>query len=69
MLRVILVCRLNDNTVYERFKYQCSIDVKNTTFQAYTRYQVDYLYLFRCTLSSYKFLAVFKPSEVAEKVE
>ena len=41
MLRVVLVCKLNDNTVNERFKYQCRIDVKNTTFRAYTRYQVD----------------------------
>ena len=40
MLRVVLVCELNDNTENERFKYQCSIDVKNTTFRAYTRYQV-----------------------------
>ena len=40
MLRVVLVCKLNDNTVNERFKYQCSKDVKNTTFRAYTRYQV-----------------------------
>ena len=40
MLRVVLVCKLNDNTVNERFKYQCSIYVKNTTFRAYTRYQV-----------------------------
>ena len=30
MLRVVLVCKSNDNTVNERFKYQCSIDVKNT---------------------------------------
>ena len=28
MLCVVLVCKLNDNTVNERFKYQCSIDVK-----------------------------------------
>ena len=41
MLRVVLVCKLNDNTVNERFKYQCSIDFKNTTFRAYTRYQVN----------------------------
>ena len=40
MLRAVLVCKLNDNTVNERFKYQCNIDVKNTTFRAYTRYQV-----------------------------
>ena len=25
MLRVVLVCKLKDNTVNERFKYQCSI--------------------------------------------
>ena len=41
MLGVVLVCKLNDNTVNERFKYQCSIDVKNTTFGAYTRCQVN----------------------------
>ena len=40
MMRVVLECKLNDNTVNERFKSQCSIDVKNTTFRAYTRYQV-----------------------------
>ena len=40
MLRVVLVCKLNDNTVNKRFKYQCSIDVKNTTFRAHTRHQV-----------------------------
>ena len=44
MLRVVLVCKLNDNTVNERFKYQCSIDVKNTTFRAHTRYQVKRVY-------------------------
>ena len=37
----VLVSKLNNNSVNERFKYQCSIDVKNTTFRAYTRYQVD----------------------------
>ena len=31
MLRVVLECKLNDNTVNERFRYQCSIDVINTT--------------------------------------
>ena len=41
MLHVVLVCKLNDNTVSERFKYQCSIDVKNTTLRAYIRYQVN----------------------------
>ena len=39
MLRVVLVCKLNDNTVNERFKYQCSIDVKTTTLRAYTHFQ------------------------------
>ena len=43
MLRVVLVCKLNDNTVNERFKYQCSIDVK----KAYTRYQVKRVYFER----------------------
>ena len=39
-LHVVLVCKLNDNTVNERFKYQCSKDVTNTTFRVYARYQV-----------------------------
>ena len=30
MLRVVLVCKLNDNTVNKRSKYHGSIDVKNT---------------------------------------
>ena len=52
---------MNDNTVNERFKYQCSIDVKNTTFRAYTRYQVS---------SSMKFYlaAKFIPAAVLSSV-